>query len=164
MDESSPNLNQPYTAIGHGREVNLSALGVPALLIFVGRETSSQARPIVNEVRERYNDITQLVVCNMADVRGIPKLVRKPVEMLMKSSYKDAVDNLAEGRTPEDYVLILPDWDGQAYRAFGVEDVSKQPAFGVLDRAGAVAGTYQGEDPVTHVLSMLKGVVSGEPA
>jgi hypothetical protein len=145
----------PYKAIGHGRMIQLDALRVPVVLVFVGRETSEQAQPIVSAVREVYPTVEQLMICNMADVRGIPKLVRKPVEMLMKSSYKDAVDNLEAGRTAEDYVLILPDWDAAAYDAFGVTDVSKLAAVGVVDRSGKIVGMYQSEDAGPQVLSML---------
>lgn len=145
----------PYKAIGHGRHIQLDALGVPTVLVFVGRETSQQAQPIVSAVREVYPTVEQVVICNMADVRGIPKLVRKPVEMLMKSSYKDAVDGLEAGRTAEDYVLILPDWDAAAYNAFGVKDVSKVAAVGVIDRAGKIIGMHQGEGAAVQALSML---------
>ena len=145
----------PYKAIGHGRLMQLDALGVPAVLVFVGRETSEQAQPIVPAVREKYPEVGQVLICNMADVRGIPKLLRKPVEMLMKSSYKDAVDGLEPGRTAEDYVLILPDWDAAAYDALGVKDVSKLAAVGVIDRDGKIVGMYQGEDAAAEALAML---------
>jgi hypothetical protein len=145
----------PYKAIGHGRELRLDALGVPAVLVFVGRETSKQAQPIVEAVRETYPDTGQVIVCNIADVRGIPKLVRKPVEMLMKASYREAVENLVEGRKPEEYVLILPDWDGAAYESFGVHDVSTTPAVGVLDAHGNIVGMVQGDDMAAAALEML---------
>ena len=159
MAESTTSLSEPYKAIGHGREINLSTLGVPAVLIFVGRETSGQAAPLVTAIRERWGSVAQVQICNLADVRGIPKLLRKPVEMLMKSSYNDAASNLLEGRRPEDYVNILPDWEGQAYRAFGVEDVTKEAAFGVLDGAGGIVGTYKGPDAISQVVSVLVGLV-----
>jgi hypothetical protein len=145
-----------YRAIGHGRELTLGALGVPTLLVFVGRETSGQAKPLTQAVRDVYPDASQLVIANVADVRGIPRLVRKPVEMLMKSSYRDAVEGLEPGRSPEDYVLILPDWDGEAYAACAVDDVSKRVAVAVLERDGTIAGTYQGDDPLTFVLATLR--------
>ncbi len=145
----------PYKAIGHGRQIQLDALGVPAVLMFAGRETSNQPQPIVSAIREVYPTVEQVLICNMADVRGIPKLVRKPVELLMKSSYKDAVDGLEPGRTAEDYVLILPDWDAAAFDAFGVKDVSKLVAVGVIDHDGKIVGMYQGEDAAAQALSML---------
>lgn len=150
-----------YKAIGHGRQIQLDAIGVPAVLVFVGRETSEQAQPIVSAVREAHPTVADVMICNLADVRGIPKLVRKPIEMLMKSSYNDAVANLEQGRTAEDYVLILPDWDGAAYDAFGVRDVSKLAAVGVLDANGRIVGMHQGDEPAAHVLQMLERAMSG---
>lgn len=142
-------------AIGHGRVMNLGQLGMPAVLLFVGRETSGQASPIVNAIRDAYPDPKQVAVCNIADVRGIPKLVRKPVELLMKSSYKDAVENLEPGRAAEDYVLILPDWDGQVYEAAGIENVSKELALAVVAADGRIVGTHQGDGAAGRAVELL---------
>ena len=150
-----------YRAIGHGREVDLSALGVPALLTFVGRTTSDQAQPISATVREIYPDVARLVTCNIADVRGIPKLLRRPVEMLMKSSYNDAVATLKPGQRAEDAILILPDWDGTCFDAFGIDDVGTTVAVGVLDASGRIIGTYQGDDAAAQALKLLRQVAAG---
>jgi hypothetical protein len=146
----------PLKAIGHGRVVDLARLGVPAVLLFVGRETSDQAAPLSREIRERYPLAAQVVICNIADVRGIPRLVRKPVEMLMKSSYKDAVEGLELGRTPEEYVLILPDWDGVVYEAAGVTDVSKDLGAAVVDAEGRIIGVHQGPGAAQRVVELLE--------
>ena len=148
--------NVTYKAIGHGREVNLATLGVPAVLIFAARETSSQARPLAQAIREHFPTIDKLVICNVADVRGIPKLVRKPVELLMKSSYKDAVDNLEPGRSPEDYVLILPDWDGDAFTALEVENVKEHVTVVVVDAKGEKRGAFVDADSAVEALKQLQ--------
>ena len=150
----------PLKAIGHGRVVDLARLGVPSVLLFVGRETSDQASPLVSKIREHYSQASQVTICNIADVRGIPRLVRKPVEMLMKSSYKDAVDNLEPGRTPEDYVLILPDWDGVVYEAAGITDVSKDLGAAVVDAEGRIMGVHQGPGAVEGVLQLLEPLLA----
>jgi hypothetical protein len=153
----APNI--VYKAIGHGRQLNLGQLGVPAVLVFVARETSEQASPIVSAIRERFPSASQVMICNIADVRGIPRLVRKPVEMLMKSSYKDAVDNLQPGRTPEEYVLILPDWDGDAFTSLEVGDVTKDVALVVLDARGERIAAASGPDAAAEVVRALESVV-----
>ena len=43
-------------ANGHGRQLTFNALGMPALLVCVARETSDKAAPVVNAVREKYAD------------------------------------------------------------------------------------------------------------
>jgi hypothetical protein len=149
----SPNIK--YKAIGHGREINLAQLGKPAVLIFVARETSAQAKPISREIRGHFPSAADLVICNVADVRGIPKLVRKPVELLMKSSYKDAVEDLEPGRAPEDYVLILPDWDGEAFAALDIEDVKEHVAVVVVDAAGEKQGVFRDADGAVAALRQI---------
>ena len=109
------------TAIGHGRKVRIDELGAPAALIFLGRETSEQGQPVTRAIRDRYPDASQVVIATITDVRGIPRLVRKVAQTLMKNGYNRAVENLQQGRSPEEYVLILPDWDGEVYGPLGIE-------------------------------------------
>jgi hypothetical protein len=143
-------------AIGHGRKIKVDDIGVPAVLICVGRETSSQARPVVEAVRAKYPTVADVVIANIADVRGFPRMLRKVAEQLMKSSYKDAVEGLDPGKTPEEYVLILPDWDGDVLTPLGVEDVSKQIAVAVIDADATLIGVYQGDDPASHAVELME--------
>ncbi|MBI5289225.1 MAG: hypothetical protein HY873_09675 [Chloroflexi bacterium] len=145
----------PIKAIGHGRQVDLSTPGTATVLIFVGRETQAEAKPISEAIREAYIEASQVRVCNVADVRGIPRLMRKPVEMMMKSSYNDAVEGLKPGRAPEDYVLILPDWDGELFKALGIDDVKTSAAVAVVDSAGALAGVVRGPDAAAQAVALL---------
>jgi hypothetical protein len=142
-------------AIGHRREVAIASVGAPAVLMFVGRETQSAVDPVVDAVRERYPEASQVTILNIADVRGIPRLVRKVAETIMKSSYRERVAKLKPGQSPEEYVLILPDWDGDVFKALGVGDVSKTIFVAVLDRSGRIAGQYQGDDPAGAAVELL---------
>ena len=142
-------------AIGHGRQLTFNALGVPAVLICVARETSDQAPAVVTAVREKYATVDEVMIANIADTRAFPRLIRKVAEQIMKSSYNDAVKNLLLGRKPEDYVLIVPDWDGALLKPLGIDDVTKTIAVAVISRAGGIVGVYQGDDPGAHVLEML---------
>jgi hypothetical protein len=157
MNENAPKRVPDVTmkAFGHGREVRFAALGVPAVLTCVARETSEKAQPVARAVRDAYPLISQVLVANIADVRSIPKLLKKIVEQLMKSSYKSAVENLAPGRTPEDYVIIIPDFDNELLGPLGVDDVTKQIAVVVLSASGEVAGVYQGDEPAVAALKLL---------
>ena len=147
-------------AIGHGRQVDISKIGVPAVLIFAGRETSPAVRPVIEAVRDRYPAASQVVIATIADVRSIPRLVRKVAETLMKSNYKESVDRLVEGRTPEEYVLIFPDWDGAVYKPLGVEDVTQSIAIAVLDADGSVIEVSQGDGAPEQALATLSSVVA----
>ncbi|MDP9238605.1 MAG: hypothetical protein M3P30_14625 [Chloroflexota bacterium] len=142
-------------AIGHGRKIVIDAIGAPAVLIFAGRETSDAAPPIVDSIRAKYPMASQVVIANVADVRGIPRFVRKVAQTMMKSSYNKALDRLEPGKTPGEYVLILPDWDGTVMTPLGIDDVSKSVAIAVIDAKGNVVGTYQGIDAAARALSLL---------
>jgi hypothetical protein len=143
-------------ANGHGRLLTFNQLGAPALLVCVARETGDQASPVVSAIREMFPKAEQLLIATIADTRPFPKLLRKIAEQIMKSSYNDAVKNLKEGRTPEQYVLIVPDWDGQVLGPLGVEDVTKTIAVAVINAEGNVVGVYQGDDPGAHALELLQ--------
>ncbi len=143
-------------AIGHGRTLTFNQLGVPALIICVARETSDRAPDVVTAVREKYETVDQVMIVNVADTRPFPRLIRKVAEQIMKSSYNDAVKNLMNGRKPEDYVLIVPDWDGALLAPLGVDDVSKTIAVAVINRDGNLVGVYQGDDAPAQALALLE--------
>jgi hypothetical protein len=146
-------------AIGHGRQLTFNALGTPAVLVCVARETSDMARPVIDAVRERYPTADQVLIANIADARSFPRLIRKVAQQIMKSSYNDAVSNLEAGRKPEDYVLIVPDWDGSLLKPLGFDDVTKEIGVAVIDARGNLAGVYQGEGAPSQVLAMLERAV-----
>ena len=146
-------------AFGHGRELPLAALGVAAMYTCVARETSDQPQPVARAVRDAYPSADQVLVISIADLRKIPMLLKPIVDQLMKSNYKNAVENLQPGRTPEDHVLILPDYDGDFLGPLGIEDVTKQIAVVVADASGNVAGIYQGDDPTSAALKMVGTVM-----
>jgi hypothetical protein len=143
-------------AIGHGRRLTFNNLGTTALIVFVARETSDQPSTVIEPVRERWPEASDVLVVSLADARPFPKLIRKIAEQIMKSSYNDAVKNLKPGRKPEDYVLIVPDWDGVVMTPLGIEDVTKQIAIAVIDRNGNVVGVHQGDDAPAQAITMLE--------
>jgi hypothetical protein len=156
--------NATLKAYGHGREINFGTPGVVMVLCCVARETADQAQPVVRAIREVHPDAGQVLVCNIADVRSIPKLLKPVVQQLMKSSYTNAVENLPPGRTAEDHVLILPDWDNELLGPLGIDDVSKSIAVVVLAPDGRVAVRHQGSDAATAVLEAIAGLIEKTPA
>ena len=165
MNENAPKRvpDVTMTAFGHGRELRVAELGVPALYTCVARETADQPQPVARAVRDAYPLASQVLVASIADLRKIPRLLKVIVDQLMKSSYKDAVDNLQPGRTPEDYVIILPDYDDELLGPLGIDDVTKQIAVVVVSASGDVIGTYQGDDPAGAALKMLGAVMDMAP-
>jgi hypothetical protein len=146
-------------AVGHGRQLTFNALGTAAVVMFVARETSEQPQPVVTAIRDKWRKASDVMIVNVADGRAFPKLIHKVAEQIMKSSYNDAVKDLEPGMKPEDYVLIVPDWDGKLLKPLGFDDVTKNIGVAVIDAKGNVVGTYQGDDATTQVMSMLEKTV-----
>ena len=143
-------------AIGHGRELTFNALGTPAVVMIVAKDTSDQPQAVVDVVREKWRGADQVMIVNVADGRAFPKLIHKVAEQIMKASYNDALKSLEPGMKPEDYVLICPDWDGALLKPLGFEDVSKQMGVAVIDGKGNVVGTYQGDDAPAQTMALVE--------
>ncbi len=147
-------------AIGHGRQLTFNALGTPAVVICVARESSEQPQPVVDAVRGKYRGADQVMIVNVADGRAFPKLIHKVAEQIMKSSYNDAVAGLEPGMKPEDYVLIAPDWNGSLLKPLGFEDVSKLIGVAVIDGEGNLVGTYQGDDAAAQTMALVEQAIA----
>ncbi len=146
-------------AIGHGRQLTFNALGTPAVVMCVARESADQPQAVVDVVREKWRDAAKVMIVNVADGRAFPKLIHKVAEQIMKSSYNDAVASLEPGMKPEEYVLIAPDWDGKLLKPLGFEDVSKQMGVAVIDGKGRLVGTYQGDDAPAQTMALVEKAI-----
>jgi hypothetical protein len=141
-------------ANGHGRQLTFNALGRRAAGL--RRAKRRTWAPIVRAVREKYPSADDVMIVSLADTRPFPRIIRKVAEQIMKSAYKDAVKNLEPGRKPEDYILIVPDWDGLLLGPLGIDDVTKTIAVAVIDARGDLVGVYQGEDSQEQAVAMLE--------
>jgi hypothetical protein len=150
------------SAIGNGRKVTLNKIGLPALLIFHGRNTAEAAREINGPVRDKYPEASDLFVASITDLHIAPRLLRGVVEAFIKDAYEEAVKELPNGWTPRDYLLLLPDWDGKITKAFGFDNTDKQAGLAALDRQGNVVGIYQGKDLVINALALLEKIDDSE--
>jgi hypothetical protein len=145
-------------AIGSGRKVTLNKIGVPAVLIFHGRGTAEAARQVNGPVRDRYPESNSLLVASITDLHTVPGLLRGVVRAFIQDAYEEACRELPAGWSPEEYLLLLPDWDGKITRAFGMKDIEKNAGVAVLDKMGAVIGTYQGKDLANQTLQLLLNI------
>ena len=146
------------TSIGSGRKVKLDSIGVPAVLIFHGRNTSDAVRAVNGPVRDRYPGASSLLVASVADLHSAPRLLRGVVEAFIKDAYEEAVQELPEGWKPYDYLLILPDWDGKVTRAVGLDNTYRTAGVIVLDSQGIIIGVYQGKNLVSQTLALLEKI------
>lgn len=123
----------------------LDRLGVPMVLAFLWVDTQYLSEKITQAVRDRYPDASQVLVANIASLRGIPGIFHGLAESEMKKAYKETVEKLSGDVDPGDYVIILPDWKSACARALSLRDISSKPAVAVLDGEGGIVGVYQGE-------------------
>ncbi|MBK8784022.1 MAG: NAD(P)/FAD-dependent oxidoreductase [Anaerolineales bacterium] len=145
-------------AAGSGREIALNKIGKPAVLIFHTQETAEAAAQINQAIRaeSNYANCDSMLIANIVDLHSVPKLFRSFAEKAMKESYDKAAAALAKGLAPQDYVAILPDWDGSLTKSFGFKNTNKTAAFAVLDKDGQVAGGYQGNESGAKAIEILQ--------
>ncbi len=148
-------------AIGSGREISAESLvGHVSALIFVNQDTQRDGRGIIKAIREEYPSAAEVLIATVVDLSPVPIILKGMAENMLKDSYQKSAARLAEGSDPAAYVVILPDWKGELLKAFGVKAVNKQPAFVVIDRAGLIAGAYQGDDPGAAAVTLLADLVA----
>ena len=140
------------------REIALDKIGKPAVLIFHTQETAETAAQINEAIRAESNYVKceSMLIANVVDLHSVPKLFRGFAEKAMKESYDKAAASLAKGLAPQDYIVILPDWDGSLTKSFGFKNTNKTAAFAVLDKNGNLAGSYQGSGSGAKALEILK--------
>jgi hypothetical protein len=144
------------TAAGSGRRLVLDRLDVPAVLFFLWRDTLHLAEPVNLAVRRRYPLASQLLVANLADLRGVPRLIHGLVSREMEKGYHDIAARLPAHLDPADYVLIVPDWKGHTVRAVGLPGPLRHPALAVLGRDGLLLGVHQGDDLAEAAIRILE--------
>jgi len=143
-------------AIPTKRKVEIpSESGVPMLLVFMGAQTATQIEDVVKNVRLYQPDPAQLLIVNVVDLRGVPKLLRKMAETVMRASYDQAAAQLPDEFDPAEHLILVPDWKGKIFKALGIRDASKNLAIVALNAAGQVIGHYQGEAIVPVALELI---------
>jgi hypothetical protein len=127
--------------------------------------TQGEADPIEAAIRAKY-PASDVLVAHVVDLHTLPGMLRGMAERILQTEYEKAVAALPSfeglrmsGETAEDYVVILPDWDGAFVKALGFsEDVSKRLGVAVFGRDGTVAGLVQGEGAASAALGVLAGL------
>lgn len=143
-------------AIPTKRKVEIpSESNVPMLLVFMGAQTATQIEDVVKNVRHQQPDPSKLPIVNVVDLRGVPKLLRKTAETVIRASYDQAAAQLPDDFDPSEHLILIPDWKGKILKAFGVRDASKNLAIVALNAAGKVVGHYQGEAIVPAALALI---------
>lgn len=159
-EEVAPVTRAPdvtLVAAGSGRAVKLDAAGVRLVLLCHTADTSAAASAANRALREAYPLASDVLIANVVVLKDVPKMFRKMAENALRKSYDEAVAGLPEGISAEDYVIILPDWDGSVVEGFGLRGVGREVGLVVLDGSGGVLGISQGDDLMQAARGFLGG-------
>lgn len=107
-------------------------------------------------VRRSIPDAEQLPLALIVDLRVVPRLLRGTAERFMEGAYKEAASEVPDGYDPADHLILLPDWTGAVFGAYGVGDVSRFPHLVLVSPEGRIVASVQGADSVSAVLAAVR--------
>ena len=128
------------------------------VLVFQSQKTARAMAPIQDKVRRKFPAAEDVRIASVVDLRGVPRMFRGMAKSALKQAYHDAADHLPAdwpSADPADYVIILPDWKGDVFKAFGIADANEKAAAIVIDQQGIVLGSSQDGNLSAFVLSLL---------
>ncbi len=157
MSETAAAPALTFTAIESKRKFDLANVDRKTVLIMVSQESAGTIDPVITEIRDEYDVIAEVQIANVVDLRKFPRVVRKVAETLMSHRYKESAKNIKPGRNPEEWIIILPDWDGKLMKALGIADVSQELAVAVIAPGGRLLGVHQGPGAAAAAMEMLAG-------
>jgi hypothetical protein len=146
-------------AAGSGRAVTLNAVGCPLVLICHGQETAPAAFEVNNAVRAQFADAGQVCIASVIDLRQFPSMFHGMVRPELEKAYRKAAEKLPEGADPAEFVVLLPDWKGEATDALEAGGSTKTAVVVVADADAGIAGIYRGEEPGQGALELLSDIV-----
>ena len=143
------------TAVTSERMISPQRVLAPLLLIFHSYQTASILGPIIQAAREVYPSSDEVLIASVADMRIVPRLLRKTATKMMQNAYKDASSKVPVGQKPADHIIILPDWNGIVFEAYQVPDTSRQVAMVLINQSKVIQGDYLGSQPQKAVIALL---------
>lgn len=143
------------TAMVSGRTVKIAGNGVPTLFICFGQETQAGIGAVEDVARGAYPKASRLLVAHVIDLHKVPGLLRKIAEGVLANEHKKAVEGLPHGTPPDNYVVMLPDWNGEAVKALGLQDATKALGLVLIDADGRELWRDQGLEPAAGLRQYL---------
>lgn len=163
MKDNTPTPHPPLgqaprvslTAIGSRRKIDLRDTGALTLLVCHGRETVTEATQVHVAVRQRYPQASTLLAASLVDLKIVPKIFRGVAESALRLAHEQAVASLEEGMPPEEYIVILPDWDGKVTASLSLRNTPRTAGVVLLDGEGNLLEVFQGADLAEATLRLL---------
>ncbi len=153
-NQSAPDISME--AVESGRTITPSRPDARRLvLVFQSQQTARALAGIQDAVRAQFPHADDVRIVSVVDLRSVPRMFRGMARSALKQAYESAAKHLPEGWDPGDYIVILPDWKGEFFQAFGIDDATEQAAVVVIDERGVVLGSRQGVDLGQFILPLL---------
>jgi hypothetical protein len=143
------------TAAGSTRDVALRSLGVPAILVFHGKDTSDAAVQVNKAVRRIHPAAEEVFIASVIDLSSFPSMFRSMVEPELEKAYFNQAGKIPPGADPAGLVVLFPDWDGAVHEQVGLRNTTEKAAVIVADQEGRIIARDQGDDPAAAVLEAL---------
>ncbi len=144
------------TAIGSGRKIDLRQTGILTLLVCHGRESADEATQLHTALRQRFPQPSTLLAASLVNLKIVPRMFRGVAESAIRKAYQEGISRLDEGIKPEEYIVILPDWDGSVSTALGLHNTPSNPGVAILDGEGNVLEVFQGDDLASTAIRLLE--------
>lgn len=126
-------------AVVSERNVSLDEPNVLTVLIFHGEDTADAASEVNFAIRQAFPSASRVLIASVVDLGYVPEMFRGLARDAMRAAFhkeKDAY--LPDGYSADDYIVILPDWEGDVTRAFGFHNVDETLGIVVLEERGRV--------------------------
>jgi hypothetical protein len=124
-------------------------------LVFHGRETADAVVDIQRVVRTAHPE-PSVTLASVVDLSSVPRLMHRVVKPVLEQVYDQAAREIPNELKPEDYIFLLPDWDGKVTKSFGVKHPDKTAAVVVIDANGIIVGSHQGPEPGKATLQLVE--------
>ncbi len=145
-------------AVGSHQEFKLNKFGRQAVLICHGQDTAKAAFEVNNAVREKYPDADQVIIASVIDLRAFPSMFHGMIKPELDKAYLKASGKLPHDLDPKDYVILLPDWDGEVTDALEAKGSTKNAVVVVADDQGKVIGSANSGNLGKAALKFLAGI------
>jgi hypothetical protein len=148
-----PNIS--FTAVGSGREVNLSNLGREAIILITNQNNYEVARNFNIGIRKLVPEADKLLVLNIVDLKAVPRLLRGLVKGYLDSAYQQGFKALPTGFDPKEYILILPDWQGKVSETLNLPGKAGMPGLVILGPQGELRAKLVSDNPLHSARQLL---------
>ena len=132
----------------------------PTLLLFIGYQTAPKIEGVVSTIRRVVADPDKLLIINVVDLKGVPRLMRGAAQKIIKAAYEQAAMKIPEGYDPASQLIMLTDWKGKIGKSYSVTDVNQALALISINGDGTIANRYQGDDAEHVALDMVLPLIS----